>query len=158
MPDAANSLHVLIVEDDWVSRIHGLSLLRSYGCTVSTAHTSADALQVLADRPDTRLVILDWFLADGTGERFLTALPGLRPVPPAVWLWSARPKPQIVQLAEALGVQGVLHKPLTRTEVRPLLVRLGMKVPPPVSPGGRRRRDQGEHGDASSPRHATTKV
>jgi DNA-binding response OmpR family regulator len=64
-PIGEESPHILLVEDDpTLSHLYS-GMLERAGYRVTKAHTVAEALEVLKQKPT--LVVVDWFLPDGSG-------------------------------------------------------------------------------------------
>ncbi|MBS0213223.1 MAG: response regulator [Proteobacteria bacterium] len=107
-----NPIHLLLVEDDAVSRGFLTAALQAMPATV--VDVASDGAQAIARAHETAhaLWLLDAHLPDTTGEALLAALQGLRPDIPAVCL-TADPTPERRASLRSAGFVEVATKPLT---------------------------------------------
>ncbi|MEV5510759.1 response regulator [Streptomyces orinoci] len=116
-------IRVLVVEDDPVAAdAHALYVGRVPGFTVAgVAHSVADAAQFLKRAP-VDLLLLDFYLPDGHGLRFLRSLRSAGHGAHVIAVTSARDL-AVVREGVSLGVVQYVLKPFTFTTLRDRLLR-----------------------------------
>ncbi|HEY5926849.1 MAG TPA: response regulator [Kofleriaceae bacterium] len=114
------SLSILVVEDDPVYAEFVASTLRAAGHDLSVAHTGASARErARTERP--HAVILDLGLPDESGYEVARALrAGVLDDAAVIILLTANPSPQL-DMAEAVGIDIVLGKPVEPTLVSAMI-------------------------------------
>ncbi len=127
--DDLDGFSVLVIEDDALAREGLVSLLASWGCTVSVAEGARTALQLLARGLVPDVIISDFRLRAGENGidtvRRLRAAAG-RPV--AACLMSGDTDPGLMKLAREGGFT-LLHKPVRPAKLRSLIRRLAQDEP-----------------------------
>jgi DNA-binding NtrC family response regulator len=113
------SLRVLVVEDELLIRWSIVETLTKAGCSVTEAGDGASALEAAAAE-DFDAVVLDYRLPDSNDLKLLEALRDRFPQSRVVMM-SAFGTPEIIQRAQALGVQGFLDKPFEMEALKHLL-------------------------------------
>lgn len=120
--DSVAGLHVLLCDDDELTREVLTELLRSRGLRVTTAANGRDCLNLYAQASDPYdVVMLDYRMSGMNGETCFRALKGLDPEVRAIILSGHASEVNTAELL-ALGLHGVFHKPI---EVQTLLDVLG---------------------------------
>jgi DNA-binding NtrC family response regulator len=114
------SLHVLVVEDELLSRWSIAETLTSAGCVVTEVGDAAGALHAAAAE-DFDAVVLDYRLPDSNDLRLLEALRDRLPGSTIVMM-SAHGTPEIVKQAKALGVRQFFDKPFEMEALKDSLV------------------------------------
>jgi signal transduction histidine kinase/DNA-binding response OmpR family regulator len=141
-PDLASlaGLRVLVADDSETSRAIIASCLRSFKFAPEAVPSGRAALEALrrAARTDQpfRVVLLDWRMPDLGGEelaREIRAL-GLTPAP-ALIVVSGHAREELNSRADALGLDGVVHKPFNASFLlESILHALGVGVASPELP------------------------
>jgi len=112
-------LRVLVVEDEPLIRWSIVETLTRAGCAVTEAGDAASALQAAAAE-DFDAVVLDYRLPDSNDLGLLEALRGQLPESRVVMM-SAYGTPDIIERAQALGVQRFLDKPFEMESLKNLV-------------------------------------
>ena len=113
-------MKVLLVEDDALSRMVMMEMVRMGGYEMITAETGAEAIQMAA-AADVALILLDNRLPDGSGADFFTAIraaesaSGRAPRPIIAVTGDAFPEDQ--QRFMDLGFTDYLSKPVSLPEL-----------------------------------------
>lgn len=100
---------ILVAEDDASSSEMLRELLEQDGYTVEVAETAADVLGALRAR-GFAAVLLDLTMPGMTREELIVALCSL-PAPSPIIVFSARPAPEVRDIADRLRAAAVLPKP-----------------------------------------------
>ena len=112
---ASETARILIVEDDPDQLALLEQLLHSMHYQVRTASTVSAARETAIEwQPD--IVLLDYFLPDGTGADLLGTLAGLESAP-GIMAMSAAPERFILEELLAMGPGDLLRKPVEPVEV-----------------------------------------
>ena len=101
---------ILVVDDSMMVRQQVGRVLSAAGFAIVEAADGADALQRLAEFPDTRLVVCDVNMPRMSGLEFLEALSAKGDGPPVVML-TTEGQPELMRRAKELGAKGWLVKP-----------------------------------------------
>lgn len=118
-PEHAN-VHVLIVDDDALSRDYLRTVLRALQCgEISEAASGANVAQVCA-RQQANLVFLDIDLAGGNGIDLIAPILAERPNTFVVML-SAHSTVDNVKASTAQGARGFIVKPFTAAKIQQVL-------------------------------------
>lgn len=113
-------MKILLVEDDALSRMVMMEMVRMGGYEMIAAETGAEAIQMAAAE-DVALILLDNRLPDGSGADFFTAIraaesaSGRAPRPIIAVTGDAFPEDQ--QRFMALGFTDYLSKPVSLPEL-----------------------------------------
>lgn len=100
---------ILVAEDDPSSSEMLAEMLQMVDYTVETAETAGQVLTALRERRFAA-VLLDLTMPGMTREELIEALAGLRSPSPLI-VFSARPAPEVREIAERLHAVAVLPKP-----------------------------------------------
>jgi DNA-binding NtrC family response regulator len=112
-------LRVLVVEDELLIRWSIVETLTKAGCSVTEAGAAAGALQAAAAE-DFDAIVLDYRLPDSNDLTLLQALRSQLPESRVVMM-SAYGTLDIIQQAQALGVQRFLDKPFEMESLKNLM-------------------------------------
>lgn len=123
-PNGLADAHVLLVEDDPISRPTIERVLREAGATVRAVGTVREALAALAEAPG--IVIVDVHLPDGSGLEVVEAANRSRP-PPRIIAASGSADPSESFRLGQLHVDCYLTKPYGLTELRAAVA--GLRTP-----------------------------
>jgi two-component system, sensor histidine kinase and response regulator len=120
-PQAGQGRRVLVLDDSTAARAILSDLLAALGCTVSTAATVPQALQLLADsRHD--LALIDWRMPGTDGfEAAIQIRQQLQADCPPLVLVTAYGDQSLASRARDEGFAGYLAKPVTLESLMPLL-------------------------------------
>lgn len=101
---------VLVVDDSLMVRQQVGRALTGAGFVTVDAVDGRDALQKLAEHPETRLVLCDVTMPVMNGLEFLERLKTEGPAVPVVML-TTEGQPELIQKAKSLGAKGWIVKP-----------------------------------------------
>jgi DNA-binding NtrC family response regulator len=117
----AESLRVLVVEDEPLIRWSIAETLAGHGHAVVEAGSAATAVKVLDDQADPiDVVLLDLRLPDSSNLELLARIRRLRPQS-AVVMMTAYGSPELARHARELGAYGVIDKPFDMHALEDLL-------------------------------------
>lgn len=117
---------VLVVDDDRVTRFVFAGFVQSLGCVVETAGTVKEALEYL-DHRVYDLIMVDGHLPDGSGTEIAQSVrSGRFPLDTPIIAFSSDDDPGHVQALLASGAGRFLRKPISRTDIRALLLEHGL--------------------------------
>jgi two-component system chemotaxis response regulator CheY len=108
--EAKMSAQVLVIDDSMMVRQQVSRALTAAGFSVVEASDGADALEKLASRPGTRLVVCDVNMPRMDGIEFLARMNADGAGVPIVML-TTEGQPELIQRAKALGAKGWIVKP-----------------------------------------------
>ena len=101
---------VLVIDDSLMVRQQVSRALVGAGFTVVEAKDGVDALEKLAGRPETRLIVCDVNMPRMSGIEFLEQCERNGNKVPIVML-TTEGQPELIERAKALGAKGWLFKP-----------------------------------------------
>src|SRR5919108_634240 len=101
--------HILVVDDETPTRELLSIYFKRRGCTVSTAHTGADALRLVKEIP-VQVVILDINLGDTSGLDLLEPMKQAKPGLPIILFSGIGLDEKTLQDARRRGASGYLNK------------------------------------------------
>jgi DNA-binding NtrC family response regulator len=101
--------HILVVDDETPTRELLSIYFKRRGCTVSTAHTGAEALRTVKETP-VQVVILDINLGDTSGLDLLEPMKQARPNLPIILFSGIGLDEKTLQAARQKGAAGYLNK------------------------------------------------
>jgi two-component system, chemotaxis family, chemotaxis protein CheY len=104
------SATVLVIDDSLMVRQQVGRALTAAGFSILEATDGVDALQKLANSPETRLVVCDVNMPRMNGIEFLERLNANGSSIPVVML-TTEGQPELIQRAKALGAKGWIVKP-----------------------------------------------
>jgi two-component system chemotaxis response regulator CheY len=104
------SAKILIVDDSMMVRQQVGRVLAGEGFAIVEAVDGLDAIQKLAEFPDTKLVVCDVNMPRMNGVEFLEALVSKGSGPPVVML-TTEGESELMRRAKTLGAKGWLVKP-----------------------------------------------
>jgi two-component system, chemotaxis family, chemotaxis protein CheY len=104
------SATVLVIDDSLMVRQQVGRALTAAGFSILEATDGVDALQKLANSPETRLVVCDVNMPRMNGIEFLERLNANGSSVPVVML-TTEGQPELIQRAKALGAKGWIVKP-----------------------------------------------
>jgi PAS domain S-box-containing protein len=112
-PPCCNGLSLLVVDDDLVVRESLTMLLESWGCRVTAAAGSQEAVaRVREGRADCRFIVADYRLRDETGPQAIAAVSQALGHPVSGLILTGDTAPERIAEAAAHGF-AVLHKPVS---------------------------------------------
>ena len=101
---------IMVIDDSLLVRRQVTAALKAPGYLITEAVDGVDALEKLAQHPDTRLIVCDVNMPRMNGIEFLERLSAQRSVIPVVML-TTEGQPELIQRAKALGAKGWIVKP-----------------------------------------------
>ena len=121
---------VLIVDDDRITRLVVGSVVQSYGCAVDTAGSVKEALECL-ERRVYDLIMIDGHLPDGSGTDIARYVrQGRFPLDTPIIAFSSDDDSGHVKALLASGASHFVRKPISRSEIRALLLEFGLMGEP----------------------------
>jgi two-component system chemotaxis response regulator CheY len=117
---------VLLVDDSRAVRLAGRRIFESLGFTALEAGDGADALKVMAERPDVDAILLDWNMPVMNGLEFLIELRKSRPTSPAVVMCTTENDLKHITDAISAGANEYIMKPFTDDIVREKMQSVGV--------------------------------
>jgi len=120
-PPTPLSLHVLVVDDEFLIRWSVAETLGDDGHRVAEAGDGESALKTLGNEAPFDVVLLDYHLPD---SHDLTLLADIRRMAPqaAVIMMTAFGTPEMIEQAHRLGVFQVVPKPFDVHDIAPLIL------------------------------------
>ena len=125
MSDMHSHLNILLLDDEPLARMVARKALEGVGHFVTEASSCAEARDLWRSNPF-NLVILDHRLEDGLGIHVLEALRKEGHMEPVLYL-SAETE-DVCDRKEALGIEGVLSKPLDMDALKDMVVRIARTI------------------------------
>ncbi len=103
-------MKILVVDDSMMVRQQVGRVLSGAGFTIVEAGDGVEAMQMLAEFPDTKLVVCDVNMPRMNGVEFLETLASRGNGPPVVML-TTEGESELMRRAKTLGAKGWLVKP-----------------------------------------------
>jgi DNA-binding NtrC family response regulator len=117
MNNTESGIHVLLVDDERISREVEAHLLSSGGCTVITAALPSEALEIfIRDKDDIDVVILDMIMPEMTGKELFVRMQQHKPHLKAVLLSGYGESKDIIE-AQQRGMFACMQKPVSRQKL-----------------------------------------
>jgi two-component system chemotaxis response regulator CheY len=101
---------IMVIDDSLLVRRQVTAALKTPGYLVTEAVDGVDALEKLAQHPDTRLIVCDVNMPRMNGIELLERLCAQGSTVPVVML-TTEGQPELIQRAKALGAKGWIVKP-----------------------------------------------
>ena len=113
MREDETMFRVLIVDD--TKSVHAFVknlLLKSPGIEVTSVYHGAEAIEVLKQKGDFDLILLDWEMPVLNGPEALQAIKAMQPKTPVIMM-TTKNDPEDIQKMFSLGIDEYLMKPFT---------------------------------------------
>jgi two-component system aerobic respiration control sensor histidine kinase ArcB len=115
-------LNILLIEDDHITQFVHTAMLTKLNCSVDSASSGHDALNILSNKPTYyNIIFSDIGLPDIDGNELLINLRKLIPNTPIIVLTAAFFSAEQKQQYKELGTTEIFNKPISKEDFQTLL-------------------------------------